>query len=64
MTWNRVVQSPIGVTAWKNPPDAEGRVSVALSVNGQQVQLSEEDAASLGGYLLGTTNNPPSEAKE
>ncbi len=39
--------------------DSQGVKTVRLSVAGGTALLSEEDAASLGGYLLGVTNNDP-----
>ncbi len=39
--------------------DSQGVKTMRLTVAGCTALLSEEDAASLGGYLLGTTNNAP-----
>lgn len=51
MTWNRITQSPVAVGAWQNT-NAAGEQIVQLTVGTQVAQLSVEDAASLGGYLL------------
>lgn len=56
MTWSRVAVSPVSVGAWKTK-DAKGKVLISLTVGSQSVMLSEDDAASLGGYLLGVTQN-------
>lgn len=58
MTWVRVTDgAPVRVQAHK--VDYNGSPQIQLAINGEAAYLSEEDAASLGGYLLGTTNNEP-----
>lgn len=42
--------------------DSEGAKSMVLTVGGSTAVLTEEAAASLGGYLLGSTNNDTEEA--
>ena len=52
MTWNRIVKSPTAVTAYKTADE-----NVSLNVGMSSVVLSAEDAASLGGYLLGIADD-------
>lgn len=60
MTWAKIADGPpVQVQAYKITYNREPHVQ--LAVGNQVVFLSEEDAASLGGYLLGVTNNPPEE---
>lgn len=57
MTWSRTAVTAVGVTAYHVKI---GEVEkVRLMVGSSMVDLSEEDAASLGGYLLGTSNDAP-----
>jgi hypothetical protein len=51
VTWNRVSSAPVNVQAWKNT-QADGSNKVQLTIGTQSAQLSLEDGASLGGYLL------------
>lgn len=53
MTWTRVTQSPVGVTAWTYELGEEKKLRVGVGTN--YADLSLEDAASLGGYLLSHT---------
>lgn len=67
MTWVRITDGPpVQVQAYKvnRPAELGGeRVpQVQLTLGTQTAFLSEEDAASLGGYLMGVTNNPPPQA--
>lgn len=49
MTWSKIAQSPVYVTAWTNTvPEYLG---LRLQVGTASVDLSPEDAASLGEYL-------------
>lgn len=51
MIWSRVSSTPVGVTAWVTQlPGAEPAVRLTVGVS--TVELSIDDAASLGGYLL------------
>lgn len=60
MTWAKVAEGPpVFVQAYK--VDHNGKPQVQLTVGNQTSFLSEEDAASLGGYLLGVTNNSPAD---
>lgn len=61
MTWTRVVPTPATLLAYHIGEDNKG---IRIQINGTAADLSEEDAASLGGYLLGSTNNQPKEAGE
>lgn len=56
MTWSRTVQTPMQVSAWTiNTVDGEDRIQIG--VGGNFALLTQEEAASLGGYLMGSTNN-------
>lgn len=59
MSWSRVSDNPTNVSAYSFT-SSEGQ-QVRLSIGLQSVILSESDAASLGGYLMAVTNNPPAE---
>lgn len=51
MTWTRLTQSPVGVTAWPYElPDAEPKLR--LGVGSNYAELTLDDAVSLGNYLL------------
>lgn len=56
MTWSRAGKAVVTATAYSYT-DADGSKNVRLGVGTQYIDLSETDAASLGGYLMGTTNN-------
>lgn len=61
MTWLRNTEG-LSVPVSAEPFRAEsGERKVKLQVQGSFAFLSEEDAASLGGYLMGSTNNDDSD---
>ena len=59
MTFSRQAGSwPVHVSAHMTT-GMDGKPVLQIGVGNSMALLSEEDAASLGGYLLGVTNNDP-----